>query len=240
MKPDGTASSTIADEDKCLPKGKHVTGPDKQSGQGMERIRKEESIIHKWSEEPTSWGYLLIHNKKVEKFEAEVNQDGRYRCFVHRSVYYEKCNHSVKKIEKPSVSGFVFLQGRTDDLRQYLNQKYPTLHLVKDHNTGASAVIPDKQMQPFMQIMKDDPTQIRVLRKPIEHYADGNVRLRVLTGILKGQEGYLIRIDHDRKLVMEIGDMVVAVGGIYKEEFEEVQDLVDSSYLTMDNGKCPK
>ena len=56
------------------------------------------------------------------------------------------------------------------------------------------------------------------------------------TGILKGQEGYLIRIARDRKLVMKIGDMVVAIGGIYKEEFEEVQDLVNSSYQAMDNG----
>jgi hypothetical protein len=31
--------------------------------------------------------------------------------------------------------------------------------------------------------------------------------------------------------------MVVAVGGVYKEEFEEVQDLVNSSYQAMDNCK---
>jgi hypothetical protein len=41
---------------------------------------------------------------------------------------------------------------------------------------------------------------------------------------------------HDHKLVMKVGDMVVAVGSIYKEEFEEVQDLVDSSRQAMDNG----
>jgi hypothetical protein len=228
MKPDGTASPTIAEENSCFPKGKNVTGLDGQSGQGMERISKDESVNRKWSEEPTSWSYLLIHNKKVEKFEAEVNLDGRCRCFVHKSVYYKKDNHGVKKIEKPTVSGFVFLQGRTKDLQQYLHEKYPTLHLVNDRNTGTSAVIPDCQMQPFMQIMQDNPTRIRILQNPIEHYAEGNVRLRVLTGVLKGQEGYLIRIDHDRKLVMEIGDMVVAVGGVCKEQFEEVESLLDA------------
>ncbi|MCH3985584.1 MAG: hypothetical protein LKE55_05800 [Prevotella sp.] len=87
-----------------------------------------------------------------------------------------------------------------------------------------------------MQIMKDDPTRIRILQNSIDHYAEGNVRIRVLTGVLKGQEGYVIRMAHDHKLVMKIGDMVVAVGSIYKEEFEEVQDLVDSSRQAMDNG----
>ena len=237
MKLDGTVTPTIADENSCFPKGKHVTWIDGQSGQGIKRISSEdENISHKWAEDPTSWGYLFMHNKKVEKFEAEVNKDGRCRCFVHRSVFYEKAKHGVKKMEKLSISGFVFLQGSTKFLQQYLYEHYPFLHLVKDHNTGVPAVIPDSQMQPFMQIIKDDPTRIRILLHPIEHYAEGNIKLRVLTGILKGQEGYLIRIARDRKLVMKIGDMVVAIGGIYKEEFEEVQDLVNSSYQAMDNG----
>jgi hypothetical protein len=66
------------------------------------------------------------------------------------------------------------------------------------------------------------------LQHPIGHYAEGNVRLRVLTGILKGQEGYLIRIARDRKLVMKIGDMVVAIGGVHKEQFEEVKSIMDA------------
>ena len=237
MKPDGTVTSIIADENGCFPKGKHVTWIDGQSGQGIGRISPEdEKISQKWAEDPASWGYLFIHNKKVDKFEAEVNKEGHCRCFVHRSVFYEKARHGVRKIEKPSISGFVFLQGSTKFLQQYLHEHYPTLHLVKDHNTNVPAVIPDVQMQPFMQIMKDDPTRIRILQNSIDHYAEGNVRIRVLTGVLKGQEGYVIRMAHDHKLVMKVGDMVVAVGSIYKEEFEEVQDLVDSSRQAMDNG----
>ncbi|GAA6528254.1 hypothetical protein LPYR103PRE_02270 [Segatella asaccharophila] len=237
MKPDGTVTSIIADENGCFPKGKHVTWIDRQSGQGIGRISPEdEKISQKWAEDPASWGYLFIHNKKVDKFEAEVNKEGHCRCFVHRSVFYEKARHGVRKIEKPSISGFVFLQGSTKFLQQYLHEHYPTLHLVKDHNTNVPAVIPDVQMQPFMQIMKDDPTRIRILQNSIDHYAEGNVRIRVLTGVLKGQEGYVIRMAHDHKFVMKVGDMVVAVGSIYKEEFEEVQDLVDSSRQAMDNG----
>ena len=231
MKLDGTVTPTIADENSCFPKGKHVTWSDGQSGQGIKRMSsEEENISQEWAEDSTSWGYLSIHNKKVEKFEAEVNKDGSCRCFVHRSVFYEKARHGVKKIEKPSISGFVFLQGSTKYLQQYLHQNFPFLHLVRDCNTGVPAVIPNYQMQPFMQIMKDDPTRIRILQHPIGHYAEGNIRLRVLTGILKGQEGYLIRIARDRKLVMKIGDMVVAIGGVHKEQFEEVKSMLDANY----------
>jgi transcription antitermination factor NusG len=164
----------------------------------------------------------------VVKFEAEVNADGLHRCFVHRSVYYEKAHHGVKKILKPTVSGFVFLQGKTKDLQHYLHDKYQYLHLVNDRNTGSPAVIPDSQMQPFMQIMKDDPTRIRILQNSIEHYAEGNTKVRILTGILKGQEGYIIRIARDRKLVMEIGDMTVAIGGIHQEKVEPADNVADA------------
>ena len=231
MKLDGTVTPTIADENNYSPKGKHVTWTDGESGQAIERTSpEEENISRKWAEDPASWGYLFVHSKKVEKFEAEVNKDGHCRCFVHRSVFYEKARHGVKEIEKPSISGFVFLQGSTDFLKQYLHEHYPFLHLIRDHNTGVPAVIPDSQMQPFMQIIKDDPTRIRILQHPIGHYAEGNVRLRVLTGILKGQEGYLIRIARDRKLVMKMGDMVVAIGGVHKEQFEEVKSMLDANY----------
>jgi transcription antitermination factor NusG len=237
VKLDGTASPIIADENERFPKGNHVTGLDGQSGQGMKGTpSSEESFRKKWSENPTSWGYLFMHNKKVVKFETEVNADGSHRCFVHRSVYYEKAPHGVKKILKPTVSGFVFLQGRTLDLQRYLHDKYQYLHLVNDRNTGRPAVIPDSQMQPFMQIMKDDPTRIRILQHPIERYAEGNTRVRILTGILKGQEGYIIRINRDRKLVMEIGDMTVAIGDIHQEKTEPAESASDPKGNSTNGG----
>jgi hypothetical protein len=47
MKLDGTVTPTIADENSCFPKGKHVTWIDGESGQAIERIspggRKDQS-----------------------------------------------------------------------------------------------------------------------------------------------------------------------------------------------------
>ena len=233
MELDSTVSLSEASESTSFPQGANVSGYDKmQSGQGVEStFCDKDSILAKWSEDPTSWGYLLVHSKKVIRFEDEVNADGCYHCFVHRSIVYKKSDHGVKKIEKPTVGGLAFLQGRTKDLQQYLRKKYPSLHLVNDRNTGCPAVIPDREMQPFMQIMKDDPTQVSILQKPLAHYAKGNIRLRVVSGVLKGQEGYLVRIDHDRKLVIKIGDLVVAVGGVYKEQFEEIKGLLESGCM---------
>ncbi|MCH3985585.1 MAG: hypothetical protein LKE55_05805 [Prevotella sp.] len=85
----------------------------------------------------------------MEKFEAEVNKEGHCRCFVHRSVFYEKARHGVRKIEKPSISGFVFLQGSTKFLRQYLHEHYPFPHLIRDHNTRRSGSHPRRSDAAF-------------------------------------------------------------------------------------------
>ena len=85
-------------------------------------------------------------------------------------------------------------------------------------------MISDAQMQPFMAVAGQDPTMVRFLDKPIGHFAAGNVRLRVLSGPLAGQEGYLVRIARDRKLVMEIGGMTVAIGNVHKEQFAPAEE----------------
>ena len=59
----------------------------------------------------------------------------------------------------------------------------------------------------------------------MDHYAEGKVRLRVLTGILAGQEGYLVRIARDRRLVVDLGGLTVAISGIHGEQFEEIRKL---------------
>lgn len=40
---------------------------------------------------------------------------------------------------------------------------------------------------------------------------------------MAGLEGYIIRIDRDRRLVMDIGGMSVAISGVHAEHFEEVE-----------------
>ncbi len=60
--------------------------------------------------------------------------------------------------------------------------------------------------------------------KPITEYAKGNPLLRITSGIFEGLEGYVVRIDRDRKLVMAVGNMTVAVSGVHKESFEKVED----------------
>lgn len=135
-------------------------------------------------------------------------------------------NPEIKPTEgRPTISGLLFIQGKTKVIKKYLWERFPQYHLVNDCSTRKAAVIPDSVMQPFMRIANTDPSRIRFLVNPLTHYAEGNTLVEIMTGPLAGLQGYIIRIDRDRKLVIGVGDMTVAIGGVHKENFEKVEEV---------------
>ena len=75
-----------------------------------------------------------------------------------------------------------------------------------------------------MMVLNDNPERVTFLSDPFEKFARNHVKLRVLTGIFAGCEGYIIRIDRDRQLVFDFGGYAVAIRGVRKEDFEEVKE----------------
>ena len=225
MTQDCSLPSSAADvnetvHDKRLPKGIHIIGTDEKSAPRIEGIPQREP-----AEAP--WGYLSIQHFAAEKFEKLLRGDhfeGGFvpKCFIHRTVNYrQKPNgKGVKKEEKPSVSGLVFLQGTTPELRAFLQKNFPQYHLVNNCMTGQPASIKNSVMQPFMKVVESEPQRVAFLRDPFIKFARDHVRLRVLTGILAGQEGYVVRILGDRRLVMDFGGYAIAIRNVHHEDFE--------------------
>ena len=221
MKPDGTSSFSTADKKLVSPKGNHVTGPDAKTGPAIKKCRQSDG---------TAWSYIFVHNSKVRKLEVLLENDGRTH-FVHKTVrYFRKLGkQKVQHQEVPTVSGLVFFQGYPEEIQAYLDQKFTHARLCKNCSTGKVAEIPDTQMQPFMRVAEISPERIRFLLHPYHYYARNRILLRISTGEMAGLEGYIIRIDRDRRLVMDVGGLSVAISGIHAEHFEEVEQ--DKSHL---------
>lgn len=174
-----------------------------------------------------SWCYMFIHNKEAAKFSEYAASEAGFRTFVHRTLNYKKPTEQYGDVEggRPTISGLLFIQGNEKKIKNYLRAYFPQYHVVNDCSTRRTAVIPDMVMQAFMKVSSADPTKIRFMLNPLNHYAKGNTLVRVMTGPMAGLEGYIIRIDRDRRLVMGVGDMTVAIGGVHKEHFEAVEDV---------------
>lgn len=195
------------------------------------------------SQVPAPWSYLFIRNRDAENFSLKAETEGGFKTFVHRTIITDasgksakgKPNGSAQDREasngttategRPTISGLIFIQGKTKVIKKYLWERFPQYHLVNDCSTRKAAVIPDSVMQPFMRIANTDPSRIRFLVNPLTHYAEGNTLVEIMTGPLAGLQGYIIRIDRDRKLVIGVGDMTVAIGGVHKENFEKVEEV---------------
>ncbi len=219
-----TADVNSTYHNKRLPKGIHIIGTDDQPGSRVEEVSKGEPL---YGEAGAPWGYIFIQHMSAAAFDRRLDErhiegDYRPRCFVHRSLHYQRkaSGHGVTVEERPSVSGLVFLQGTTRQLRAFLRLNYPQYFLVNDCATGEPASIPDHVMRPFMAVMEHTPGRVTFLRAPFIKFANDHIRLRVLTGPFKGQEGYVVRVNRDRQLVMNLGGYAVAISNVHNEDFE--------------------
>lgn len=217
--PFSTAGVNDACEDKRLPKGIRIVGT------GVSSAPKVGGV----SDGELPWGYIFIQHMSASTFEKKlesrtVSGSFKPRCFIHRTLRYKKkpSGKGIMKEEVPSVSGLVFLQGTTAQLRSFLIQNFPNYFLVNDCCTGRPASIPNSIMAPFMAVMEKEPERVTFLRDPFVKFAKDHVKLRLLTGAFAGQEGYIVRIHRDRQLIMELGGYAVAIRGVHQEDFEVV------------------
>ena len=234
MKQDCTVSQSTADETKRFltidnnefPEGTHVSEPDNTTGSEIKMCsqvnRKAKAADVK--DNCTSWSYLFVHNQKVKSIEEQLIKDEKTH-FVHRTIKYihrHRNGNGMRKVEAPSVSGLIFLQGDPETLQNYLDENVKPYRLCKNCSTGKVATIPCNQMEPFMRVAETDSERLRFLLRPFVYYSKNRTLLRILTGEYAGLEGYVIRIARDRRLVIDVGGMAVAISGVHAERFEEV------------------
>ena len=247
MKQDCTVSQSTADEIKSFqategkgfPKGTHVSEPDELTGSAIKKcsqVNKETETEKENESIPevvpsnddkdncTSWSYLFVHNQKVKSIEEQLKKDGVTH-FVHKTIKYvprHRNRGGMREVETPSVSGLIFLQGNPEIVQDYLDKNIKPYKLCKNCSTGKVATIPCNQMEPFMRVAETEPERLRFLLRPFVYYSKNRTLLRIVTGEYAGLEGYVIRIARDRKLVMDVGGMAVALSGVHAERFEEV------------------
>lgn len=77
-----------------------------------------------------------------------------------------------------------------------------------------------------MRVSETEPDRLRFLLRPFVYYAQNRTLLRIVSGDYAGLEGYVIRIARDRRLVMDVGGMAVAISNVHAERFEEVDKTV--------------
>lgn len=174
MTQDCSHPSSTADVNPChsksLPKGINIIEADENSAPRVEVVSK--------SEEEAPWGYIFIRHYLVESFEKKlktIRAEGKHvpNSFIHRTTDYKRKPNGkgVMKTEKPTISGLVFLQGETEQLTSFLEDYFPSYHLVNNCSTKVPASIKHSIMKPFMRVMETEPERVTFLRDPFLKFA---------------------------------------------------------------------
>lgn len=173
----------------------------------------------------SSWCYIFVHHSKTRIISEKLKEE--YNIFIHKNIVYQRNKKRVKQEEHLTIPGLIFIQGECEVIQTFLKNHFEGIYLVRDCLTKKTAVIKNDIMHSFMQISKLDPTRIRFMPHTFEYYSMGNALIRITSGILSGVEGYRIRIARDKCLITSIGGMTIAIGGIHKENFENVDEYIE-------------
>lgn len=195
-----------------------------RAGSGLDASPMPEETLNPKAGAAGAWCYLFVHYTKVELIRSKLNQ--KFNTFVHRSVTFKRVKGRVKKEVRPTISGLIFVYGEVREVEALLHGLSPAFHLATDCTTGAVALIADSVMRAFIQLSQFEPARIRFMPHSLDYYAAGHPLVRVTSGLLAGFEGYYVRISRDKCLVTSVGGMTVAIGGVCKETFENVEAYV--------------
>lgn len=175
------------------------------------------------------WYYIYVKSNMQEHVLDILKQ--RFNVFVHKKTKYKRVKKHVVKEDIPTISGLVFVQGNMAEIQSILKERCFGIYLAKDKSTGRPAVIQDKYMQTFIRLSQISPFRIRFMPHPLEYYSVGHPLVKITSGVLDGLEGYQIRISRNKCLITTMGGLTIAIGGVYKENFENVDANSDITGL---------
>lgn len=79
-----------------------------------------------------------------------------------------------------------------------------------------------KDYEQFTNLLQSCPERVSFMKKDQEHFAEGHTIKRIVSGPLTGLEGYIVRINRDRKFITKFGQVTVSIDNAHKEVVEDV------------------
>ncbi|MCI6876400.1 MAG: hypothetical protein MR873_09015 [Parabacteroides sp.] len=124
-------------------------------------------------------------------------------------------------VQELAIQNLVFIQ--CDQIEPIIREVDGLRAPLLDTMTGEPAQIADVEMEMFMRLLRTARDQVKLLHDPITKFAQ-HPQVRVKAGLFEGVVGYVVRILRDRKLVISLGNMAVAISGIHRSLLEVIEN----------------
>lgn len=166
--------------------------------------------------------YVVYKRKPLKGTICEILDAAAIPYFIP-TLTTEKLNEGnteMVEVKEEAIKNLIFIQTDQDIMRLIDSTDGLRCPMI-DSMTHRPAIVPDAEMERFMAIVTQRSSDVLILRDSYSKFC-ANQRVRVKAGPFEGMEGYIVRILRDRKLVISLGDMAVAISGIDRSLFEAI------------------
>ena len=127
---------------------------------------------------------------------------------------------TVMKKEYP-LGRLIFVQTELH-IEKFVERTQGLQRIYLDHATGRCATVGDGTMDAFRAFMENKSSQCLFLKDPYSKFTK-NQKVRVLRGDFAGQEGRIVRIRKNNRLVLQLGNFAVAIFGTDPSSLEIIE-----------------
>ncbi len=169
----------------------------------------------------TYWYALKVFYNRAASIQEEL-REARYETYRPVIVVEKFEQGELEYLETPVVASLLFVKCPERYLIQFKQKHERHLLYYRDLATGRPGRIDDREMELFRAATSIVNPEAMYLGSDTARWCTGD-RFRVTEGVYKGQEGYVRRVRHARKLLVCIrGIAVVAVTNIHPQFLEKI------------------
>lgn len=172
------------------------------------------------------WYALKVFFNKVFDVEPLLQED-HIESYIPCRVVKEEKQGQVQEIRKPLIPSLMFFRSTEKYARQLQLRLLNRVMLYMKNETEyrkIPAPISDAEMQMFILVTSTDDQGLEYFPDDYMSYKVGQ-KVRVISGVFKGAEGYIKRIKHNRRLTVTLsGICMVATSFIDPRNLEKIED----------------
>lgn len=166
--------------------------------------------------------YIVYKGKPIRgTLRENLEKAGITYFFPAQSVAHLKGDRMEEK-EEAVLSNLMFVQ-TAEDIRVLTKEIDGLRAPYLNHATGKPAIVSDEELQRFKRVLEARSLHAQFLPDGYQRF-ENCPKVRVKAGEFMGMEGRVFRIRHDRKLVIQLENMAIAVSGIHHTLLEIIRD----------------
>lgn len=179
-------------------------------------------------QEDVKWYALKVFNNRVFEAEGWLKKDG-IECFLPTHEKRVERDGRQRVLKRPLLGSLLFVRTTEKSLRDFYQMHWHLLFVYRDTVTGGFAVIPDHEFRIFRMALSVDCPDLEFFNdeKKLLNLGD---RVRVTGGPLQGLEGYIKRINHNRRLLVVVRGVVAVATSYIPQCFLEKIEEPDASF----------